>query len=192
MTGFARSRTVSLLVGGLSAATLLAALGGCASSTTSAGAGGSASVAVRTSAAAPTSSTAAAGASSSASTQSGSSASASSTATVAGSGTVATPKQQLSAVPAGEKLTGFDSVTASADGRTLYVQLESMGGACGQYDVVLQQSSAQIGVGLVHLTSGGHVCPQFVGPLRVSVALSAPLAGRTVLDLANDQSLNVG
>ena len=44
----------------------------------------------------------------------------------------------------------------------------------------------------MHLPSGGHICPQFVSALRVAVSLSAPLAGRPVVDLANGQSLNVG
>ena len=97
-----------------------------------------ASVAVNTTAAASATGTPGSGAGSTASAQS------TSTTSPVGIGAVATPKQQLSAVPAGEKLTAFTTASASADGRTLYVELESMGGACGQYDVVLQQSSTTV------------------------------------------------
>ena len=190
MTGSVRPRTASLLAGCVGALALTAVLSACASSdtTTGAGGGGSAPVTVNSPSAA-----ASAPASLPNSPATGTTASAHSTAsTPAGGGTVTTPKQVLAAAPAGTKLTSFDGATASADGRTVYVQLESMGGACGQYDVVLQQSSGSVGVGLVHLTSGGHVCPQFVGPMRIAVPLAAPIASRPLVDLADGQSLNVG
>lgn len=192
MTGSVRPRTASLLAGCVGALALTAVLSACASSatTTGAGGGGSAPVTVNSPSAAASTS---APASLPNSPASGTTASARSTAsTPAGGGTVTTPKQVLAAAPAGTKLTSFDGATASADGRTVYVQLESMGGACGQYDVVLQQSASAVKVGLVHLTSGGHVCPQFVGPMRIAVALAAPIASRPLVDLADGQSLNVG
>lgn len=191
MTGSVRPRTVSLLAGCAGALALTAVLSACASSdtTTGAGGGGSAPVTVNSPSAA-----ASAPASPTSSPAPGTSTSARSTASTAagGGGTVTTPKQVLAAAPAGTKLTSFDGATASADGRTVYVELESMGGACGQYDVVLQQSSTAVKVGLVHLTSGGHMCPQFVGPMRIAVALAAPISSRPVVDLADGQSLNVG
>jgi hypothetical protein len=188
MTGSVRPRTASLLACGFGALALTATLSACKSSTTTGAAGGTASVAVSTTGAASATGSPSSGAGSTASAQPTST---TSTSTV-GVGAVATPKQQLSAVPAGAKLTAFTTASASADGRTLYLGLESMGGACGQYDVVLQESSTTVQVGLVHLSSGGHICPQFVSALHVAVSLSAPLAGRPVVDLANDQSLNVG
>ncbi|MBR7832152.1 hypothetical protein KDL01_02710 [Actinospica durhamensis] len=186
MTGSVRPRTASLLACGFGALALTATLSACKSSTTTTSAGGSASVAVSTTGAASATGNPGSGAGGTASAQP------SSTMSPIGVGAATTPKQQLSAVPAGQKLTAFTTASASADGRTLYVELESMGGACGQYDVVLQESSTSVQVGLVHLASGGHICPQFVSALRVAVSLSAPLAGRPVVDLANGQSLNVG
>jgi hypothetical protein len=70
---------------------------------------------------------------------------------------------------------------------TLYVGVESQGGACGQYDVVLEQTSTTVSVGLVHLASGGRVCPMYVTHMLIPAKLSSPLAGRTVVDLENGQ-----
>jgi hypothetical protein len=181
MTGSVRPRTASLLAGCAGALALTATLSACKSATTVNPGGPNVQSSASVSVAAPSPA------------GSPTSAAAPSATTPAGSaGAVSTPKQVLTAVPAGARLVPFLSASTSADGRTVFVQVESMGGACGQYDVVLQQSSTQVGVGLVHLSAGGHICPQFVGPLRIPVSLDAPLSGRPVLDLANGQRLNVG
>lgn len=198
MTGSVRPRTASLLVGAAGALALTAALSGCASSNTTPTGSGVGTVAVTVNSPSAASSSPAAtpasppSAASAPATAASPSAHAPTTTSAGGSGTVGTPKQVLGSAPAGAKLVSFDDATASSDGRTLYVELESMGGACGQYDVVLQQSSAAVKVGLIHLSSGGHVCPQFVGPMRIAVPLAAPLSGRPVVDLSDGQSLNVG
>ena len=101
-------------------------------------------------------------------------------------GIVVTPSTQLSATPTG-KLTAFDGASRSPDGRTLYLALESQGGACGQYNAVVQQTGTNVEVGLVHLPSDGHVCPMYVTQMQVKVELSAPLGSRTLVDLANGQ-----
>jgi len=104
-------------------------------------------------------------------------------------GPVITPKAQVSAAPAGTKLTAFESAAHSADGRKLYLGLESQGGACGQYNVVVQQTSSTVSVGLVHLSAGGVMCPMFVTHTLVVATLANPLDGRTVVDLANGQTV---
>ena len=191
MTGSVRPRTTSLLLGAAGALALTAALSACASSVTTTGSsGGTVPVTVNSPSAA--SSAPASPSTSPAAPTSPSAQSPTTNAPTSGSGTVTTPKQVLGAAPAGAKLVSFDGATTSADGRTVYVELESMGGACGQYDVVLQQSASAVKVGLVRLSSSGHVCPQFVGPMRIAVPLAAPLGGRPVVDLADGQSLNVG
>lgn len=101
-------------------------------------------------------------------------------------GVIQMPKAQLSTMPAGQ-LTPFDSVSQSADGRTLYMGLESMGGACGQYDVVLKESSATVDLGLVHLPPGRVMCPMYEAHILVEAKLTAPLGSRDVVDLANGQ-----
>lgn len=101
-------------------------------------------------------------------------------------GIVVTPQAQLTKVPSGV-LTPFSAAEHSADGRTLYLSIESEGGACGQYDVVLQQTSSSVSVGLEHLSSGGRVCPMYVAHMLVEAQLSTPLDGRRVIDLANGQ-----
>ena len=106
-------------------------------------------------------------------------------------GPTSSPKAQLSAVPAGAKLTPIESASLSPDGKTLYLGLESMGGACGQYDVVVQESGSTVEVGLVHLPAKrGEMCPMYEGFLKVPAQLAAPLNGRTVIDLATGQRLN--
>jgi hypothetical protein len=190
MTGSVRPRVLSVLACGVGALALTAGLSACGSSTTTGSAGGSQPVtAGGPSSPAPAGSGQSTGAGSAAP-----SASTTATSPAMGSagGAVSTPQQVLTAVPAGVRLTPFTGASTSGDGRTVYVHLESMGGACGQYDVVLQQSSTSVGVGLVHLPSGHRICPQFIGPLRVAVALSAPLGGRPLVDLATGQRLNVG
>jgi hypothetical protein len=100
-----------------------------------------------------------------------------------------TPEAQLTQAPAGTKFVVFMSAAHSADGRTLYLGIESQGGACGKYDVVVQQSSASVSVGLIHLPSGGQICPMFVAHMLVPAKLAAPLDGRRVIDLANGQTV---
>lgn len=204
MTGFVRTRTASLLAGSVGVLTLAATLSACGSASTTTGSGvgtvalgGSMSAGAAPSAApgSPAGPSPTAAASSAApSPQPSGSASQSGVVTRPSGvvGAVQTPKAQVGSAPVGIKLTAFDTAVAGQDGRTLFVGLESMGGACGQYSVVLRQSSSDVQVGLVHLPSTGRMCPQFVGPLNIEVQLSAPLAGRTVVDLANGQRLNVG
>jgi len=185
-----RRRIGPLLTAGTVGALVLAGATACASSTKTVGSSDTSSVPVATVSTSPT-------------TNGGATASASATATASGSasagstasnhpfipstgGIVVTPQAQVSTLPTG-KLTGFDSAAHSADGRTLYLGLESQGGACGQYDVVLQQSSGSVSVGLVHLSAGGRICPMYVAHMLVSAKLSAPLDGRKVVDLANGQ-----
>jgi hypothetical protein len=107
----------------------------------------------------------------------------------AGGGPVVTPKAQVQAVPAGGRLVAFDEVVRSKDGMTLYLGIESQGGACGMYDVVLEQTGTRIGAGLVHLSSGTRMCPMYVTHMLVEAKLSAPLGDRAVLDLANGQTM---
>jgi hypothetical protein len=99
------------------------------------------------------------------------------------------PSAQLTTAPANTKYTAFQSAAHSADGRTLYLGIESQGGACGQYDVVLEQSGSSVSVGLVHLPAGARICPMYVAHMLVTAKLSAPLDGRRVIDLANGQTI---
>ena len=191
MTGGTQSvkhrRAASLLAAGAVGALLLAGATACASTgkSVSVSAGGS------------TTSPAQAGASPSAS-PSGASASASPTgvastgggaATIPAGGVAVSPNAQVSSAPSGTKYTAFMTAAHSADGMTLYLALESQGGACGQYDVVVQQSSGSVSVGLVHLSSGGRICPMYMARTLVPAKLSAPLDGRRVIDLANGQTV---
>ena len=182
----ARGRIASLLTAGAIGALVLAGATACASSTQTAGASDTSTVPVSTGSSAAASSGATAS----------SSASASSSATSSNhpmipttGGIVVTPQAQVSTTPTG-KLTGFTTAAHSADGLTLYLGIESQGGACGQYDVVLQQTSSSVSVGLVHLSSGGRMCPMYVAHMLVQAKLAAPLDGRRVIDLANGQTVN--
>lgn len=195
-------RTLGSLLGAGGLGVLIVATAtACASTPKTEGAGGSSSVPVVTTSSGAASPSASASASASAggspSSGAGQGASGSPTAGAGSSpgnqpmipagGPVVTPKAQVSTVPAG-KLTPFESAAHSSDGKTLYLALESMGGACGQYDVVVQQSSAKVVVGLVHLTPSGHtMCPQYVTRILIPAQLSAPLGQRAVVDLANNQ-----
>jgi hypothetical protein len=188
---------------------LLAGAAACASSTTTATSSDSSSVPVSagssSAASAPASGSASASPSGTASTSgsgsgtgaSPSASASSSTGSITGGnpavpgpgGIVVTPQAQLSTTPSGGKLTAFLSAAHSADGRTLYLGIESQGGACGEYNVVLQQSGDSVSVGLVHLSSSGRVCPMYVAHMLVEAKLSAPLDGRRVIDLANGQTV---
>ena len=197
-----RRRLGSALTAGTIGALLLAGTAACASSTTAASSSDASSVPVSTGSSAAASSTATGGASASASSAASGAASSSASATAgAGStgsshttlpsdgGIVITPQAQVPMTPSGGKLTAFTSAAHSSDGRTLYLGIESQGGACGQYDVVLQQSGSTVSVGLVHLSSGGRICPMYVAHMLVEAQLSAPLDGRRVIDLANGQTV---
>ena len=87
--------------------------------------------------------------------------------------------------PAKSKYVPIDQETQSADGRTLYLEIEAHGGACGQYVVVLQQSASEVRVGLAQLMPRvGVMCPMYVGPRTFPVSLSSPVGPRAVIDLA--------
>ena len=191
-----------MLTAGTIGALLLAGAAACASSTTTATSSDSSSAPISAGSSPAASATASAGASASPSgAASGPGASSPSPSTPAGAGTttgaspvipgpggiVVTPQAQVPTTPSGGKLTAFTSAAHSADGRTLYLGIESQGGACGQYDVVLQQTGSSVSVGLVHLSSGGRICPMYVTHMLVEAKLSAPLERRRVIDLANGQ-----
>lgn len=172
-------------------ALLVATAAGCASSAKSAGASGasSAPVVTSTSASAPSASASTSPSSAGGSAPAtGGGASASNHPLIPSSGGVMTsPKAQLSAVPAGAKLVAFDSASRSKDSMTLYLGIESQGGACGQYDVVLQQNGGTVRAGLVHLPATSRVCPMYVAHMLIAAKLSAPLSDGSVVDLANNQ-----
>jgi hypothetical protein len=191
-----------VLTAGTIGALLLAGAAACASSTTTATSSDSSSAPISAGSSPAASATASASASASPSgAASGPGAASSSPSTPAGAGTttstspvvpgpggiVVTPQAQVPTTPSGGKLTAFTSAAHSVDGRTLYLGIESQGGACGQYDVVLQQTGDSVSVGLVHLSSGGRVCPMYVTQMLVEAKLSAPLERRRVIDLANGQ-----
>ena len=160
---------------------VLAAATGCASAVKTAGASGTSTATVVT-----TTSGGAAGAPSAAPTPTAGSTAGNHPFIPTTGGIVVTPSAQVSTTPTG-KLTAFDSASRSPDGRTLYLGLESQGGACGQYSAVVQQTATNVTVGLVHLPAGRHVCPMYVAHMQVKVELSAPLGSRTLVDLADGQ-----
>ena len=180
-----RGRIGSLLTAGAVGALLLAGATACASSAETVGSSDTSSVPV------VAGSSAAGGGSASASSSASASAGASSSnhpMIPTTGGIVVTPKAQVSTVPTG-KLTAFTSAAYTADGRTLYLGIESQGGACGQYNVVLEQTSTTVSVGLVHLSAAGRMCPMYVAHMLVEAKLAAPLDGRRVVDLANGQTV---
>ena len=92
--------------------------------------------------------------------------------------------------PAKSKYVPIDQETQSADGRTLYLQIEARGGACGQYVLVLQQSASDVRVGLAQLEPRiGVMCPMYIGPRTFPVQLSSPVGTRAVIDLATGKRL---
>jgi hypothetical protein len=186
----ARRRTFGALPAAAGVGVLvLAAATGCASAVKTAGAGGASTATIVT-----TTSGGAAGAPSAAPTPTATATATATAGSTAGNhpfipstgGIVVTPSAQVSTTPTG-KLTAFDSASRSPDGRTLYLGLESQGGACGQYSVVVQQTGTNVAVGLVHLPAGRHVCPMYVAHMQIRVELSAPLGSRTLVDLADGQ-----
>ncbi|MBR7826533.1 hypothetical protein KDK95_09480 [Actinospica sp. MGRD01-02] len=182
-----RRRTATLLAAGAVGALLLAGATACASTgkSVSVSSGGSYS-----GSASATAGSASPSASPSAGATGSTSAGGTTTASSGGLGApVITPNAQLSSSTAGTKYTAFDSASHSADGRTLYLGIESQGGACGKYDVVLQQSGTTVSVGLVHLSSAGRMCPMYVTHMLVRATLAAPLDSRKVVDLANGETV---
>lgn len=92
--------------------------------------------------------------------------------------------------PAKSNYVPIDQETQSADGRTLYLEIEARGGACGQYVVVLQESASEVRVGLAQLEPRvGVMCPNFIGPRTFPVKLSSPVGTRPVIDLATGKRL---
>lgn len=202
MTGSTHSlrhrRAASLLAAGAVGALVLAGATACASTGKSVGvsAGGSYSGSASATSASPSASASASPSSGAAtapatgSTKSTGSGTSTGPSTVnPGGGITVTPNDQLTTAPAGTKYVLFDSAAHSTDGRTLYLGIESQGGACGKYDVVLQESSGSVGVGLVHVSAGTQMCPMYVAHMLVVAKLSAPLDGRRVIDLANGQTV---
>jgi hypothetical protein len=188
-----RRRIGSLLAAGTIGALLLAGATACASLATTASSSGSSTVPVAAGSS-PASGSASASAPGSAAASSPASAGGGSTASNAPmipstGGIVVTPQAQVTAPPSATKLVAFESAAHSADGRTLYLAIESQGGACGQYDVVVQQTGSTVSLGLVHLAAGSRICPMYVTRMLVEGKLSAPLDGRRVIDLANGQTV---
>ena len=100
------------------------------------------------------------------------------------------PVAQLTAPPANAKYVPIDQESQSADGRTLSLQIEARGGACGQYVVVVKESAAQVGVGLAQLpVRKGVMCPMYIGPRIFTATLASPVGTRIVVDLANGARL---
>ena len=196
-----RRRIGSLLTAGTIGALLLAGTAACASSTTTTATSSDSSSIPVSAGSSPAASSSASGNTSASASAPASSAASSSAAASTGAttsdhpiipsvgGLVVTPQAQVPTTPSNAKFTAFTSAAHSSDGRTLYLGIESQGGACGQYDVVLQQSGSTVEVGLVHLPSGGRVCPMYVAHTLVTATLSAPLERRRVIDLANGQTV---
>jgi hypothetical protein len=104
-------------------------------------------------------------------------------------GSIASPAAQVNIPPPGAKLVAFEGVTQSQDGRTLYLLVEARGGACGVYEVVLQQATAEVQVGLASVPSKvALMCPMIVRLENFPVHLSTPLGARKVIDMADGQS----
>lgn len=102
---------------------------------------------------------------------------------------LATPVAQDGAIPAGAKFTPIESLGRSADGRTLYLEIMAQAGACGRYVVVVEETSSQVSVGLVHQpVKVGVMCPMLVRIADFPAYLSAPLGNRPVIDLATGKS----
>ncbi len=97
---------------------------------------------------------------------------------------------QVTEPPSTAKYVPIDKATRSSDGRTLYLQIEARGGACGNYLVVVQQSTSRVSVGLAQLpVRTGVMCPMYIGPRIFPATLSSPLGSRPLVDLANGATL---
>jgi hypothetical protein len=100
------------------------------------------------------------------------------------------PATQVTSPPASAHYVPIDQATKSADGRTLALQIEARGGACGNYVVVVQQATAQVSVGLAQLpVRTGVMCPMYIGPRIFTAKLTDPVGSRPVVDLANGSRL---
>ena len=100
------------------------------------------------------------------------------------------PVAQLTTPPASSKYVPIDQESQSADGRTLSLQIEARGGACGQYVVVVQETASEVGVGLAQLpVRKGVMCPMYIGPRIFTATLANPVGTRIVIDLANGARL---
>jgi hypothetical protein len=190
----ARTARQPLLVGAAAVASLIG-LAACASAQTVAGSGvGS------------TSSLPAAGASATGSATSGptnpatspASPGAGATATVGVNpggpvGAISTPQAQAAAVPSGTQLVGFEGVTKAANGLTVYLSAMAGGGVCGEYDVVVQETSTTVKLGLAHVIPSKSVpCPMFVRVTSFPAKLSSPLGDRQVIDLFDGKNVGTG
>jgi hypothetical protein len=108
-------------------------------------------------------------------------------------GLIDPPVAQAKTVPAGAKLVVFEGVSRSGDGMTLYMAATAGGGACGQYDVVVQETSTTVELGLAHLPMAKNMpCPMFVRMVQFPATLASPVGDRQVVDMANDQVLGTG
>lgn len=98
---------------------------------------------------------------------------------------------QVTAPPPNAKYVPIEQATKSPDGRTLSLEIMARGGACGNYVLVVQQSAAQVDVGLAQLpVRKGVMCPMFLGPRIFIARLTSPLGVRPVVDLANGARLS--
>ncbi len=103
------------------------------------------------------------------------------------SATATTTQAQSATLPSGAKFVAIDHMTKSADGRTLYLQTEAQGGACGNFTVVVQESSTQVHVGLAKLpVKTGVMCPMYLAERTFPAKLSSALGNRAVIDLATN------
>jgi hypothetical protein len=106
-----------------------------------------------------------------------------------GGGQLGSPEAQEGSLPAGAKYVPIEQFGRSADGRTLYLEIEAQAGACGLYVVVVQESASQVSVGLAHLPAKvGVMCPMLVRIADFPAHLSAPLGNRPVIDLASGRT----
>ncbi|MGH3416496.1 MAG: hypothetical protein ACRDSS_08515 [Actinocrinis sp.] len=101
-----------------------------------------------------------------------------------------TPVVQVTKPPTKAIYVPIDKESASGDGRTLYLEIEARGGACGQYTVVVQESSTEVRVGLAQLpVKPGIMCPMYIGPRVFDAKLMNPIGSRPVFDLAHGTRL---
>jgi hypothetical protein len=97
---------------------------------------------------------------------------------------------QLTDPPANSKYVPIEQESQSADGRTLSLQIEARGGACGQFVVVVKETATEVGVGLAQLpVRKGVMCPMYIGPRIFLAKLDSPVGTRPVVDLANGARL---
>jgi hypothetical protein len=105
-------------------------------------------------------------------------------------GTASTAQAQAATLPSGAKYVAIDRMTKSSDGKKLYLSAEAQGGACGNFTVVVQESSAQVHVGLAKLpVKTGVMCPMYIAERTFTATLASPVGGRSVIDLADNSTL---